>query len=87
MSGDDSISNRIGSPGRHKLGLEVEEVGASNTSMRSDMAEVALSLRKLGEVSAAIRAMPIIAEAGCRWIMVSSCIVVSSAAVSSPCSE
>ncbi len=53
---DDYIGNRVGTPGRHGLGLEVETVGTSNTSMRADLAEVALSLRKLGEVSAAMSA-------------------------------
>jgi hypothetical protein len=51
---DDCDGNGISTPGRH--GLAVEETDASNTSMRADLAEVALLLRKLGEVSTAFTA-------------------------------
>ncbi len=54
-AGEDSIRHRVDTPDRHGLPqLEIEEVGTSNTSTRADLAEVALSLRKLGEVSAAM---------------------------------
>ena len=53
---DDSYGNGASTPGRLGLGLAVEEIGSSNTSMRADLAEVAMSLRKLGEVSTAFTA-------------------------------
>lgn len=56
-SGDDGPNNDlVTSPGRLGIGLEVEQAGASSSSMRADLADVAKSLRKLGEVSTAISA-------------------------------